>query len=88
MRDAMCHSESCQLLNNQLVRQVQKKNRRNGVRALQSTNKLVHLATTRSTVVGVTHKLTVESTSLLITPIHRRLAVAKFSKAEMQKLLG
>jgi len=52
--------------------------RSNGVGGLQSRptyNKLVHSATTRSTEVGVIHELT---TSLLITPIHRRLGVAKF----------
>jgi len=38
--------------------------------------------TTRSTVVGVIHKLTVQLTSLFITPRHRRLAVAKFSKSK------
>ena len=46
-------------------------------------NKLVHSATTRSTVVGVIHKLTVESTSLLDTPIHRPLAMTTFSKSNM-----
>jgi len=35
-------------------------NRSDGVRGLQSTNKLVHSATTRSTVVGVIHKLTID----------------------------
>jgi len=43
-------------------------------------DKLVHSATTRSTVVGEIHKLTVD----LITPVHRRLAVVKFSKSKMQ----
>jgi len=46
-------------------------------------NKLVHSATTRSTVVGVIHKLTVESTSLLDTSIHRPLAMTTFSKSNM-----
>ena len=43
-------------------------------------NKLVHSAMTRSTFEGVIHKLTVDE---LIAPIHRRLAVAKFSKSKM-----
>jgi len=46
-------------------------------------NKLVHSATTRSTVVGVIYKLTVEPTSLLDTSIHRPLAMTTFSKSNM-----
>ena len=46
--------------------------------------KLVHSAMTRSTVVGVTHKLIVdEFVDNTCTPSHRRLAVAKCSKSIM-----
>ena len=77
-RDAMCQSKFANYCIT-LVRQVQKIE----VKQLEgysrpTYNKIVHSATTRATVVGVIHKLTVESTSLLITSIHRRLAVAKF----------
>ena len=48
-------------------------------------NKLVHSAMTCFTVVGVIHKLTVDE--FVITPVHRRLSVAKFSKSTTQKLL-
>ena len=44
-------------------------------------NKLVHSATTRSTVLGVIHKLTVDE--FVDCTNHRRLAVAKFSKSKM-----
>jgi len=84
-RDAMCQSKFANYCIT-LVRQVQKIEvmELEGY-SLPTYNKLVHSATTRSTVVGVIHKLTVESTSLLITLIHRRLAVAKFftSKKEI-----
>ena len=77
-RDAMCQSKFANYCIT-LVRHVQK------IEVIElegysrpTYNKIVHSATTRATVVGVIHKLTVESTSLLITPIHRRLAVAKF----------
>ena len=49
-------------------------------------NKLMYSAMTRSTVVGVIHTLTVDELITRFTPIHRRLAVAKFSKSKMQKL--
>ena len=81
-RDAMCQSRSCQLLHNSVGTACTISPEQIEVMEWEGYGrptyiKLVHSATTRSTVVGVIHKLTVES-SLLITPIHRRLAVRNF----------
>jgi len=70
--DAMCPSKSCQLLHNSVGTTCMTSPEQIEVMELEgyswpTYNKLVHSAMTCSTVVGVIYKLTVESTSLLIT---------------------
>jgi len=63
-RDAMCQSNSCQLLHNSVGTTCTTSPEQIEVMELEgysrpTYNKLVHLATTRFTVLGVIHKLTV-----------------------------
>jgi len=79
-RDATCQSNSCQLLRNSVGTTYTISPEQIEVMELEgysrpTYNKLEQSSTTRSTIVGAVHKLTVdEFTSLLITP-------AKFSKS-------
>ena len=84
-RDATCQSKSCQLLHNSVGTTCRTSPEQIEVMELEgysrpTYNKLVHSATTCSTVVGVIHKLIVVGVVyelyrrrvLLIIPIHRR----------------
>jgi len=82
-RDATCQSNSCQLQHNSVGTTCTTSPEQIEVMELEgysrpTYNKLVHSATTRSSVVGVIHKLTVD-----VDNTYTPTTVAKFSKSKI-----